>query len=58
MLNTFEMVVTVFSVTNKANQVKFFKEIFLVTNFSPKVVFEMPFSTLGDLDINFLGWEL
>ena len=33
-LNTYEMVVAVFSVTNKANQVRFTKEFFLVANVS------------------------
>ena len=43
MLDTFEMVVIAFSVTNKANQVRFFEETFLVANVSPKVVFGMLF---------------
>ena len=37
---------------------KFFKEIFLVANISPKVVFEMSFLTLSDADIDFLDREL
>ena len=57
MLDTFKMVVAVFSVTDKANQVKFFEETFLVTNVSLEVVFIMPFLTLSDTDVNFLGQE-
>ena len=47
MLNTFEIVVAAFSVTNKANWVKFLKKTILVANISPEVVFGMLFLTLG-----------
>ena len=58
MLNTYKIVVTAFSVTDKANQVKFFEKTFLIANVSLDIVFEMPFLTLSDADVNFLGWEL
>ena len=58
MLDTFRMVVTAFSVTDKANQVKFFEETFLVANVCLKVVFKMIFLTLSGLNVDFLGWEL
>ena len=58
MLDIFEMVVAVFSVTDKANQVWFFEKTFLVANFSPEIVFEMLFLTLSSANINFLGREL
>ena len=54
MLNTYEIRVVAFSVTDKANQVKFFEEIFLVANVSPELVFEMFFVTLSGADIDFL----
>ena len=54
MLDIYKMVVAAFLVTNKANQVRFFKEIFLVANVSPKIVFRMPFLTLGGANIDFL----
>ena len=57
-LNTFGIVVAVFSVTDSANQVRVFEETFLVANVSPKVVFGMLFLTLSDANINFLGREL
>ena len=57
-LDTYGMVVAAFSVENKANRVRFFEETFLVANVSPKVVFGMPFLTLSDADIDFLGREL
>ena len=52
------MVVTAFSVVDKANRVRFFEETFLVANVSPEVVFGMPFLTLSDADFDFSGWEL
>ena len=58
MLDTFGMVVTAFSVTDKANRVKFFEKTFLVANISPEVVLGMPFLTLSGADVNFLGREL
>ena len=56
-LDTFRMVVIAFSVTDKANRVKFFEEIFIVANVSP-VVFRMPFLTLSGADVDFLGQKL
>ena len=58
MLDTFEMVVTAFSVTDKANRVRFFEETFLVANVSPEVVLGMPFLTLSGADVDFSGREL
>ena len=54
-LDNFEMVVTAFSMTEKANQVRFFKEIFLVANVSPEVVLKIPFLTLSGADVDFSG---
>ena len=58
MLDTFGIVVSVFSVTNKANRVRFFEETFLVANVSPEVVLGMPFLTLSGADVDFSGREL
>ena len=55
MLDTHGMVVAAFSVVNKANQVKFFEEIFLVANVSPEVVLRMLFLTLSGADVDFSG---
>ena len=57
-LDTYGMVVAAFSVTDKANRVKFFEETFLVANVSLEVVFKMPFLTLNGADVNFLEQEL
>ena len=58
MLDTFGIVVTAFSVTDKANWVRFFEEIFLMANVSPEVVLGMLFFILSDTDIDFSGREL
>ena len=58
LLDTFGIVVTAFSVTDKANRVRFFGKTFLVVNVSPEVVFGMPFFTLSGVDVDFLGREL
>ena len=58
MLKTYEMVVAAFLVEDKANQVRFFKETFLVANISPEIVLGMPFLTLSSADVDFLGREL
>ena len=58
MLDTFGMVVAAFSVTDKANRVRFFEKTFLMANVSPKVVLGMLFLSLSDADIDFLGQEL
>ena len=58
MLDTFGMVDVAFSVTDKANQVRFFEETFLVANVSPEVVLGMPFLTLSGADVDFSGREL
>ena len=57
-LDTYGMVVVVFLMIGKANQVRFFEKIFLVANISPEVVLGMPFLTLSGANVNFLGREL
>ena len=57
-LDTYRMVVAAFLVTDKANQVRFFKETFLVANVSPEVVLGIPFLTLSDANVDFLDWNL
>ena len=57
-LETYGMVVAAFSVTNQANKVRFFEEIFLVANVSPDVVLGIPFLILSGADVKFLKREL
>ena len=57
-LETYEMVVAAFLPENKANQVRFFKETFLVANVSPEIVLGMLFLNLNGADVDFLRREL
>ena len=52
-LETYEMMVAAFLMTNQTNKVKFFEEIFLVANVSLKVILKMPFLTLSSADVDF-----
>ena len=51
-LDTYGVVNTAFSMTDKTNQVRFFEKTFLMANVSPKVVFDMLFLTMCDANIN------
>ena len=58
MLDTFEIVVVAFSIIDKANQVRFFEETFLMANISREIVFGMLFPTLSGANVDFLGRKL
>ena len=58
MLHTYGMVVAVFIVEDKANQVRFFEETFQVANVSLEIVLRMLFLTLSGVDVDFSGREL
>ena len=58
MLDTYKMVVAAFLKTDKANQVRFFEKILLLSNISMGVVFGMLFLTLNDADIDILNQKL
>ena len=52
------MIIVAFSVTDKANQVRVFEKAFLMANISPKIVFEILFLLLSDVDMDFLRQKL
>ena len=52
-LEIYGMVVAAFLVTDQADRVRFFEEIFLVANISPDVVLGMSFLTLSGADVDF-----
>ena len=52
------MVVAAFLVVDKANWVRFFEEIFLMANISPKIVFGMLFFIPSSADVDFSGQKL
>ena len=55
MLDTYKMIVAAFSIVNKANQVRFFEQTFLMANVNPEVIFGMLFLNLSGTDVDFLG---
>ena len=57
-LKTYEMVVAAFSISDQVKKVRFFEEIFLVTNISPNMILEMLFLILNNADVDFLKREL
>ena len=57
-LEIYRMLVAAFSVTDQADRIRFFEEIFLIANVSPDVVLGMPFLILSDADIEFPKKEL
>ena len=52
MLDIYKIVIAAFSITNKANQVKFFEKTFLLANISLKVIFGMLFLILSNADVD------
>ena len=52
-LETYKIVVAAFSMTDKANRVRFFADSFLVANVSSDVVFGMLFLTLSSAEVDF-----
>ena len=52
-LDIYRIVIAVFLVTDKANQIRFFEKIFLLANISPKIVFRRLFLTLNNINIDF-----
>ena len=57
MLDNYKIVVIAFLVLDKANQVRFFEETFLVANVSLEVVFGMLFFILNGANVDFSGHE-
>ena len=51
------MVLAAFSIVDKVNRVRFFKETFLIANVSPEIVFGIFFLILSGADVDFLGRE-
>ena len=57
-LDTYEILVTAFSMADKTNRVRFFEKTFLVANVSPEIVFRMTFLTLSNVNVDFLDWKV
>ncbi len=57
-LETYEIVVSTFSILDKNGRERFFEENFLLADVKPNIVFEMPFLTISNTDVDFQAWEL
>ncbi len=57
-LETYEMVVSTFSVLDKDGRERFFKESFLLADVRPDIVLEMPFLTMSNADVDFQARNL
>ena len=52
-LETYGIVVSTFSVSDKDNKERFFKKSFLLINVNLNIVFQMFFLTMNNIDIDF-----
>ncbi len=57
-LETYGMVVSIFSVSDKDGRERFFEESFLLANVSPDIVLEMLFLTMRNADVDFQARDL
>ncbi len=57
-LETYEMVVSTFSMVDKDGKGRFFEESFLLADVKPDIVRGMPFLTMNNVDVDFQAWDL
>ena len=57
-LETYKMVVFTFSMLDKDDRERFFKENFLLADVKPDIVLGMPFLTISNIDVDFQAWNL
>ena len=57
-LETYGMVVSIFSVSNKDSRERFFEESFLLADVKPEIVLGIPFLTMSNADIDFQAQDL
>ncbi len=57
-LETYRMVVSTFSVSDKDRRERFFEESFLLTDVKPEIVFGMPFLTISNADVELQARDL
>ncbi len=57
-LETYKIVVSTFSVSNKDGRERFFEESFLLADVSPDIVLGMPFLTMSNADVDFQARDL
>ena len=57
-LETYKMVVSTFSISNKDGKERFFEENFLLADIKPDIVFKMLFLTINNTNIDFQAQNL
>ncbi len=57
-LETYEIVVSIFSVLDKDGRERFFEESFLLADVRPDIVLEMPFLTMSNANVDFQARDL
>ncbi len=57
-LETYEMVVSIFSVSDKDGRERFFEESFLLADVKSDIVLQMPFLTISNADVDFQARDL
>ncbi len=56
-LETYRMVVSIFSVLDKDSRERFFKESFLLVDVKLDIVLGIPFLTMSNTDVDFQAWD-
>ncbi len=57
-LETYKMIVSIYSISDKNGRKRFFEKSFLLANIKSDVVLGMPFLTMSNADINFQARDL
>ncbi len=57
-LETFGVVISTFSISDKDGREKFFEKSFLLANISPDIVLGIPFLTMSNADVDFQARDL
>ncbi len=57
-LETYRMVVSTFSVSDKDGRERFFEESYLLADVKPDIVLGMPFQTMSNADVDFQAQNL
>ena len=54
-LETYEILVSTFSILDKDNKIRFFKKSFLLAKVKPDIVFGILFLTINNVNVDFIA---
>ena len=57
-LETHEMIVSIFSLSDKDSRERFFEENFLLADVKPDIMLKILFLTMSNVDVDFQAWNL